>query len=111
MDGLAGDFDENGVGMGARENASGDPAGLLDVDIELKRFGGAVGLEAAFGYRLAVDDDFDFDGPRIVDSTTFDVPIGFGVESAVADTFGFGCGLGSEQSGGVHGDFDFAGSV
>ena len=38
-DGLIGDFDENGVGVGAGEDAGGDPTGLRYVYIEIEGFG------------------------------------------------------------------------
>ena len=43
---------------------------------------------------IAVDDYFDFDVSRIVDTTPFYMPVGLFVESAVADAFGRFGGLG-----------------
>ncbi|MCS1411457.1 MAG: hypothetical protein M2R45_04657 [Verrucomicrobia subdivision 3 bacterium] len=61
------------------------------------------------GDGIAVDDDLNGDFAGIVDAASFDVPVGFLVESALADPFGCVCWFWCEEGGCVEGDFDFPG--
>ena len=90
-DRLAADFDPDWVRVDARQDAHGDPTGLLDWEVEAQRLSLAVGSDVLRGGDLAVDDDLDRDISRFAGSAAFDVP----VVNQKTDT----AGSGSVQSG------------
>ena len=105
------DFHPDRVGVDGGENPDGNPARLRDVEIELHRFDMAIGEKFPLLDRIAVDHDLNRDFAALPDPGAFDVPVGFFIQTGIADFFRLGGDLGVQQGGGIEFDFHLAGSL